>query len=109
MAGTKTTAGTAMGHSQQSTKRCSGRDDSVGDGDGGRNSDSNGNGNGDSEDKDGDADDRVFRLAHITTEDCFQRGLYDFLVSVECPRKPNLLIVDLSICWFFEESTDRQI
>ncbi len=26
-----------------------------------------------------------------------------------CPRKPNLLIVDLLICWFFEESIDRQI
>jgi hypothetical protein len=32
-----------------------------------------------------------------------------FLNPLGCPRKPNLLIVDLSICGFFEESTDRQI
>ncbi len=41
-------------HSQQSTKRGSGRDDSGGDGDGGRNSNSDGNGDSDSEYKDGD-------------------------------------------------------
>ncbi len=48
------------GHSQQPTKRCSGRDDSGGNGDSGRNTDSNGNGDGDSKDKDGDADVKGF-------------------------------------------------
>ena len=38
-----------------------------------------------------------------------QNGNYELRFLVGCPRKPNLLIVDLSICGFFEESTDRQI
>jgi hypothetical protein len=53
-------------HSQHSTKRGSGRDDSDGDGDSGRNSNSDGNGDGDSEDKDGDADVKgIFGWIHI--------------------------------------------
>ncbi len=47
-------------HSQQSTKRGSGRDDSGGDGDGSGNSDSDGNGDSDSKDKDGNADVKGF-------------------------------------------------
>jgi hypothetical protein len=47
-------------HSQQSTKRGSGRDDSGGGGDYGGNSDSDGNGDGHSKDKDGDADVKGF-------------------------------------------------
>ncbi len=66
-------------HCRQSTKRGSGRDDSGSDGDGGGNSDSNGNG----------AVTARIRIATPMlksfldgTEDCFQRGSYDFLVSV---------------------------
>ncbi len=69
-------------HSRQSTKRGSGRDDIGGDDDGGGNSNSDGNGDGDSEDKDGDADVKGFFGWH-STEDCFQRGSYNFLVSVQ--------------------------
>ncbi len=63
-------------HSRQSTKRGSGRDDSGGDGDGSGNSYSDGNGDGER------TATLMLKGFLVGTEVCFQRGSYDFLVSV---------------------------